>query len=140
MGVGLIAQNAEKLAIAPIQVVQGVAPAALADLPIPDRVFIGGSSGQLTAILNFLTERMCSPADVPADLPAAPVRRIAIALATLEHLSEATTWLAQPHIATLWHYQLTQLNIARSLPVGLLTRFLPLNPITLITISNRPFN
>ena len=74
MGVGLIAQNAEKLAIAPIQVVQGVAPAALADLPIPDRVFIGGSSGQLTAILNFLTERMCSPADVPADLPAAPVR------------------------------------------------------------------
>jgi precorrin-6B C5,15-methyltransferase / cobalt-precorrin-6B C5,C15-methyltransferase len=123
MGVALIRHNAQRLAIAPIQVIQGQAPAAFANLPSPDRVFIGGSSGQLIAILDFLTGLARSPS------------RIVLAIATLEHIAQITTWIAQPTVAAAWHYQLTQVNISRSLPVGPLTRFLPLNPITLVTIT-----
>ncbi len=123
MGVALIRHNAEKLAIAPIQPIQGQAPATLANLPAPDRVFIGGSSGQLISILGFLAEST------------APPNRIVLALATLEHISELTTWISQPAIAANWNSQLTQINISRSSPVGPLTRFVPLNPITLVTLS-----
>ncbi len=123
MGAALIRQNAERLAIAPIQTIQTQAPEALADLPSADRVFIGGSSGQLTAILDFLHRLVVRP------------KRIVLAIATVEHLSQVITWAKQSTIANHWHYQLTQINISRSVPVGPLTRLLPLNPITLVTLS-----
>jgi precorrin-6B C5,15-methyltransferase / cobalt-precorrin-6B C5,C15-methyltransferase len=139
MGAALIQHNAEKLAIAPIQIIQGQAPAALANLPAPDRVFIGGSSGQLVSILSFL---MAQPLTQTAEPnlesvlpPSQSPNRIVLALATLEHIAQITTWMAQPTVAAAWRYQLTQVNISRSLPVGSLTRFLPLNPITLVTIT-----
>lgn len=146
IGTALIHQNAQRLAHSPIQVIQGQAPAALIDLPKPDRVFIGGSSGQLVAILDFLHNRMTASSEnallnprfmpVSANIRQAS-RRIVLALATLEHLSQVTQWIAQPAIAAQWHAQFTQINIARSLPVGPLTRFLPLTPITLVTLSAR---
>ncbi|MGB3294224.1 MAG: precorrin-6y C5,15-methyltransferase (decarboxylating) subunit CbiE [Phormidesmis sp.] len=127
IGAALIRHNAQRLAIAPIHTIQGQAPAALTDLPNPDCVFIGGSSSQLVAILDFLNGKMATASTVSG--------RIVLALATLEHLSQVTTWLAQRAIANTWHSQLTQINISRSLPVGTLTRFSPLNPVTLVTLS-----
>lgn len=126
MGIALIRHNAQRLAIAPIQAIQGQAPVALADLPDPDCVFIGGSSGQLVGILDLLHGRMAT---------SARSGRIVLALATVEHISQVTGWIAQPAIAATWHYQLTAINISRSLPVGPLTRFSPLNPVTLVTLS-----
>ena len=41
-----------------IQLVSGRAPAVLADLPKPDRVFIGGSGGELAEIIHCCAERM----------------------------------------------------------------------------------
>ncbi len=41
-----------------LQVLHGSAPDALAGLPAPDRVFIGGSSGQLRAIIEQAAERL----------------------------------------------------------------------------------
>ena len=135
MGVALIRHNAERLAIAPIQPIQGQAPAVLANLPEPHRVFIGGSSGQLIPILNFLTDKIAhQTAHKKADSIASP-GRIVLALATLEHISELTAWISQPAVAANWNAQLTQINISRSSPVGPLTRFIPLNPITLVTLS-----
>ena len=134
MGVALIRHNAEKLAIAPIQPIQGQAPAALANLPKPHRVFIGGSNGALIPILDFLTDKMTHQSThKKADLIASP-GRIVLALATLEHISELTTWISQPAVAANWNAQLTQINISRSSPVGPLTRFAPLNPVTLVTL------
>ncbi len=126
MGIALIRHNAQRLAIAPIHSIQGQAPIALADLPNPDCVFIGGSSGHLVAILDLLHGRMAT---------SARGGRIVLALATVEHLSQVMGWLGQRAIASTWHYQLTQINISRSLPVGSLTRFSPLNPVTLVTLS-----
>lgn len=147
MGASLIRHNASQLAIAPIQVIQGQAPNALATLPTPDRVFIGGSSGQLKAILDFLHDHYTngqqnSEQSSPNRLRKAPTdklstqhSRVVLALATVEHLSQVTAWVTQPNIAARWQYQLTQINISRSLPVGSLTRFSPLNPVTLVTLD-----
>lgn len=133
IGAALIGHNARQLAIAPIQIIQGQAPAALTNLPQPQRVFIGGSSGQLVAILNVLSDRMTTTPK--ANVASVSSVRIVLALATLEHLNQVISWATQPAVKGIWQYQLTQINISRSLPVGPLTRFSPLNPITLVTLS-----
>ncbi len=133
MGAALIEHNAQRLAIAPINIVHTQAPTALDALPQPARVFIGGSSGQLTAILDLLNHRMLTNSANPNALPDA---RIVLALATVEHLNQVISWIKSTPVDT-WHYQLTQINISRSLPIGSLTRFSPLNPVTLVTLFPR---
>lgn len=157
MGAALIKQNADRLAIAPIEIIQAKAPDALPQLPTPDRIFIGGSSGQLTSILDYLHQRLCVSPDDEAEKSTNPQRsaRIVLALATVENVAEVISWVNKAAIACstsqaiapdyqrhtprntaeTWQYQLTQVNIARSLPVGPLTRFSPLNPVTIITLS-----
>lgn len=130
MGAALIEHNAQRLAIAPINVVHTQAPTALDCLPQPARVFIGGSSGQLAAILNLLNHRMLTKS---ADSNTPPDARIVLALATVEHLNQVISWVKSTPENT-WQYQLTQINISRSLPIGPLTRFSPLNPVTLVTL------
>ena len=120
-GVALIKENAARLAIAPIHAVQGRAPDVLPTLPAPSCVFIGGSSGSLIPILNYLLEHT------------AP-RRVVLATATLESLTEVLVWVKEDKPSEAWHSQLMQVNISRSLPVGSLTRYSPLTPITLITL------
>ncbi|MEL6602342.1 MAG: precorrin-6y C5,15-methyltransferase (decarboxylating) subunit CbiE [Cyanobacteria bacterium J06614_10] len=127
MGAALIRANAEKFAIAPIQVIHGRAPDALSALPAPNCVFIGGSSGQLVSILARVSE-------VTQDEGAV---RVVLAIATIEHLSEVMTWSRAHENARQWTIRATQINISRSLPVGPLTRFSPLNPITLVTLEKR---
>ncbi len=52
--VDLIRRNMRALDLGNIKVIQGRAPAALEELPEPDAVFIGGSSGALRAIFEEL--------------------------------------------------------------------------------------
>jgi precorrin-6B C5,15-methyltransferase / cobalt-precorrin-6B C5,C15-methyltransferase len=52
--VELIEKNASKFGLDNIRVVHDEAPAALRGLPEPDRVFIGGSSGNMSEILNYV--------------------------------------------------------------------------------------
>ncbi len=53
----LLEQNRSHLGSWNIAPVQGTAPEALAGLPPPQRVFIGGSSGQLQSILELLLQK-----------------------------------------------------------------------------------
>lgn len=129
VGAALIEKNAKKLAASSIQVIQGSAPDALQGLPHPHCVFIGGSSGQLVPILTLLSS-------LPQKAPqSSHPLKIVVALATAEHLAQSITWATQRNIATHWTYHLTQINVARSIPVGSLTRLNPLNPVTLITLQ-----
>ncbi|HSK90387.1 MAG TPA: precorrin-6y C5,15-methyltransferase (decarboxylating) subunit CbiE [Euzebyales bacterium] len=64
----LVRVNAERHAV-PVQVVRGVAPEALTDLPAPDAVFVGGGG-----------------ADVVAAAAAAARRTVVVALATVERV------------------------------------------------------
>lgn len=57
-----------------------------------------------------------------------------LALATLEHLNTALGWLKE---RGTWKHQMLQVQLSRSVPVGHLTRFAPLNPVTILT-ATRP--
>ena len=68
--VGLLRRNVDRLAGPNVRVVYGEAPAALADLPDPDSVFIGGSGGNLPRILEAAAGRMRSGGTVVVNLAA----------------------------------------------------------------------
>ena len=119
IGSSLIKQNCQRLQVNNIIPIHGQAPAVLAELPSPDRIFIGGSGGNLTAILETCTERL--------NLGGI----IVMAVATLENLHTAINWLGDRG----WDYHLLQVQISRSVPIANLTRFSPLNPVTIITAS-----
>ena len=53
-----IRANISGLNLYTIQLVSGRAPAALVDLPAPDRVFIGGSNGELAEIIRCCAARL----------------------------------------------------------------------------------
>lgn len=118
MGGQLIHQNCQQFGIKNVQVIPGCAPEVLADLPNPDRVFIGGSGGNMLGILTALSARL-----IPGGM-------IVLALATQEHQAMILTWAKQQN----WHYHALDIRLSRSLAVGNLTRWHPLNPITLIQL------
>jgi precorrin-6Y C5,15-methyltransferase (decarboxylating) len=121
IGSTLIEQNCRRLQVKNVISLHGTAPGILQQLPAPHRIFIGGSGGNLTAILDTCNTRL-----VPGGI-------VVLALATLEHLNTALDWLNYRH----WEYRLLQVQLSRSIPVGELTRFTPLNPVTILT-ATRP--
>ncbi len=123
VGYGLIAQNCQRFQVDNVAAIQGSAPEILKDLPNPDRIFIGGSGGNLSQILNQC-DRLSSQGV------------IVLAIATLEHLTMALAWLSDRQ----WNYQLLQVQLSRSVPVAHLTRFSPLNPVTIITATRTQFD
>ncbi|HEY9615597.1 MAG TPA: precorrin-6y C5,15-methyltransferase (decarboxylating) subunit CbiE [Microcoleaceae cyanobacterium] len=121
-GITLIQQNCQRLQVPNVIAIHGAAPAILASLPTPDRIFIGGSGGNLTTILDTCCDRL------------SPHGRIVLALATLEHLGTTLSWLTQ-HDS--WEHQLLQVQLSRSVAIANLTRFSPLNPVTLVVMEQR---
>jgi len=53
-----IEDNSKKFKAWNINLVKGAAPEALENLPAPDRVFVGGSGGNLQQILEFCAEKL----------------------------------------------------------------------------------
>ncbi|GAC1433249.1 MAG: hypothetical protein NVSMB65_07030 [Chloroflexota bacterium] len=100
----------------------GEAPEALAGLPDPDAVFVGGSGGRLAAILDAVAARL------------RPHGRVVVSLITLEHLHEATAHLIRNDMIP----EVALINVARSRPVGELTRLEALNPVYLIAATRGP--
>lgn len=119
MGITLIEQNCQRFAVENIKPISKKAPDSLNALPTPDRIFIGGSGGNLLAILDTCKAKIAHQGI------------IVIALATIEHFTTVIQWANQNN----WHYNLLQVQISRSIPIANLTRFAPLNPITIIKLS-----
>ena len=111
-----IRQNASRLGVPGLQVVQGSAPEALAGLPHPDAVFVGG--GATTPLLL----------DTVWGALAAGGRLVVNAV-TLE----SETVLAR------WHARcggsLTRLSVAQAAPVGGYTSFKPALPVTIWSVT-----
>lgn len=122
VGVALIQQNCQRFQVDNVVCIAGSAPAALQGLPRPDRIFLGGSGGQLTRILDECRAIL------------APTGTIVLALATLEHLSQAWQWLEEQ---SEFSYRLLQVQLSRSVPISSLTRLAPLNPVTLVTLHRQ---
>lgn len=118
-GTTLISQNCRRFQVENVISIHGTAPDILQNLPTPDRIFIGGSGGNLSQILDT-----CSSL--------APGGVLVLALATLEHLNTASSWFNE---RGSWNYQLLQVQLSRSVPVGQLTRFAPLNPVTIVSAT-----
>jgi precorrin-6Y C5,15-methyltransferase (decarboxylating) len=123
IGSALIEQNCRRLQVKNVVSIHGTAPDILQHLPEPNRIFIGGSGGNLSLILDTCQARL-SPRGI-----------VVLALATLEHLNTALSWLNSYR----WDYRLLQVQLSRSVPVGQLTRFTPLNPVTIVT-ATRPIS
>jgi precorrin-6Y C5,15-methyltransferase (decarboxylating) len=119
IGITLIEKNCRRLHVKNVVSIHGTAPDILPQLPTPNRVFIGGSGGNLTLILDSCQARL------------APGGIVVLALATLEHLNLVLDWLNSQR----WEYRLLQVQLSRSVPVAQLTRFTPLNPVTIVTAT-----
>lgn len=103
--------NARSLGVPGLEVVEGAAPAALAGLPEPDAIFIGGGAGEegmLDAAIAALTSG----------------GRLVVNAVTLE--TEAL--LLGRH--TLLGGELVRIAVSRTAPVGSLTGWRPAMPVT----------
>lgn len=115
-GCALIKANREKFRTRNLVLVEGLAPAALSDLPAPDAVFIGGSKGSLAAIVD-------------AALDKNPDARVCVSAIALESLSAAVAALTAKGRTV----QVSQIAVSRAKAVGGLHLMMAQNPIYLIT-------
>ena len=112
----LIAANAERLGVRAAGIHEGRAPEALAQLPDPDRVLIGGGGRERGAVLAAVLQRL-RPGGV-----------VVIPLATLEALAELRPLLEQAgcRVAVAQH------QAWRGAPLADGTRLAPLNPVLVL--------
>lgn len=115
-GCALIKANREKFRTRNLVLVEGLAPAALSDLPAPDAVFIGGSKGSLAAIVDAAMDKN-------------PDARICVSAIALESLSAAVAALTAKGRTV----QVSQIAVSRARAVGGLHLMMAQNPIYLIT-------
>ena len=118
----LIRANAQRLAVQPAGVVEGRAPEALADLPDPDRVVLGGGGRERGLVLQAVLERL-RPGGV-----------VVIPLATLEALAELKPLLQQAGL----ELAVAQHQAWRGAPLGDGTRLAPLNPVLVLRGARLP--
>ncbi|MFM7086452.1 MAG: precorrin-6y C5,15-methyltransferase (decarboxylating) subunit CbiE [Cyanobium sp.] len=112
----LIQANARRLAVQPAAIREGRAPDALAELPDPDRVVLGGGGRERRAVLNAILQRL-RPAGV-----------VVIPLATIEALAELRPLLEQAGLSV----RISQHQAWRGAPLADGTRLSPLNPVLVL--------
>jgi precorrin-6B C5,15-methyltransferase / cobalt-precorrin-6B C5,C15-methyltransferase len=116
-GCEIVRQNIQAFGTPQVTVVHARAPEGLDTLPDPDRVFIGGSGGDMGALVQLVLQRCAG--------------RLVVNVATIENLSECVSALRAA--GATW--SVTQVSIARSRPILDLTRFEALNPIWIVEAS-----
>jgi precorrin-6B C5,15-methyltransferase / cobalt-precorrin-6B C5,C15-methyltransferase len=102
-----------------IKVIGTVAPKGLESLPAPSAIFIGGTGGKMSAILDCACGRL------------KPGGHIVCNLTTLENVYRAMRKLKTNGFSA----DITLVNIARSRNIAGLTRLEPLNPVFIVTGS-----
>lgn len=112
----LIRNNKQKFSVWNLQLVEGRAPEALADLPAPDAVFIGGTKGGMEQIVDLVLSKNENA-------------RVCISAIALETLSTAVTALTRHGLEA----SVTQIAVSRTRPAGKLHLLMANNPTFLIT-------
>lgn len=115
--VELARQNREAFGTFNVTVVPGLAPEALISLPPPDAAFVGGSKGNLLAIVAALRQKN-------------PAVRIVVSAVTLETLSAAVDAM---QTCGLERVDVTQIAVTRTVERGAYHMFDALNPVFLIS-------
>jgi precorrin-6Y C5,15-methyltransferase (decarboxylating) len=112
-----IKENLNKFNARHVTLVEGEAPECLETLPDPDRVFIGGSGGNLWKILEAVDLRL------PAE------GRVVINAVTLDTLTAATEYFDNAG----YQVEVTTVNIARTRPLTDYKMFEAYNPVYIIS-------
>lgn len=111
-----IKTNIKKFNVRNIEVVQGTAPDALHDLQAPDRIFIGGSGGDLDKIIGYIQERMQNGV-------------IVINAVTIETLNQAIAGLEKSDFSV----KVSEISVSRSKLIAGKRRMSAQNPIFIVT-------
>ena len=112
----LIGANAARLQVNPAGILEAEAPEALAGLPDPDRVLIGGGGRRRDALLKAVLQRL------------RPDGIVVVPLATLEALAPVRQAMEQAGLRV----GISQLQAWRGTPLGDGTRLMPLNPVLVL--------
>lgn len=113
--VSLTNKNAHIFGCDNIRVISGKAPDVLRELPLPDKVFIGGASGNISAIIDAAASGGNTP-------------DIVLTAVTLETLNEASAELKARGMSA----NVTQIAAVRTRAVGSHTMFDAQNPVFII--------
>jgi len=113
-------QNQRKFRV-DLTAIHGKAPQGLEQFPDPDAIFIGGTGGEMVDLIKTCCHRLKEGG------------RIVLNAATIENLYRANEAFAQASFQTsIMHAQ-----ISRSKPILGMNRFVPLNPIYIITAQRK---
>lgn len=116
-GVRLIRENADAFGCGNVHAVPGVAPEALAKLPVPDAVFVGGSAGELPSIVEAALEKNSQV-------------RLCVPCVTVETLTEACALLSGSRFKG---FEACQVSAARAEAVGSHHLIKAQNPVFLVS-------
>lgn len=116
-GVRLIRENADAFGCGNVHAIPGVAPEALAKLPVPDAVFVGGSVGELPSIVEAALEKNSQV-------------RLCVPCVTVETLTEACALLSGSRFKG---FEACQVSAARAEAVGSHHLMKAQNPVFLVS-------
>jgi precorrin-6Y C5,15-methyltransferase (decarboxylating) len=104
-----------------ITAIHGKAPQGLETFPDPDAIFIGGTGGEMAELINTCCKRLKVGG------------RIVLNAATIENLYRANEAFAEAG----FHTSIMHAQISRSKPILGMNRFVPLNPVYIITAQRK---
>ena len=122
--------NAQRFRLVNYTLSEGKAPDGLADWPDPDAVFIGGSGGELAALIRLILARL------------RPHGRLVMNFVTLENLATAIDTLkqastqednAERQSKQSIQWDVVQLQASRSQPILNMQRMAAQNPVWIVT-------
>jgi precorrin-6Y C5,15-methyltransferase (decarboxylating) len=119
--IALIQANAEAFGVPNVRPVAGRAPEALADLPQPNAIFVGGTGRQVGPVLTAAYERL------------APGGRLAVNVATIDGLASAYQTLK----TLAGHVDLWNVAIARGIEQMDRVRFEAVHPTFLLAVTRQ---
>ncbi len=115
--VQLLHRNRDRFGLSNLNVVEGLAPEALRNLPAPDRVFVGGSAGHLAEIVQLAVQKN-------------PDVAVCVTAVTIETMAEAAGCLRDAGAA---HVDIVQVAVSRADAVGGYHLMRAENPVHIFT-------
>ena len=113
--------NAHRFRLTNYTLAEGKAPEGLADWPDPDAVFIGGSGGELAALIQLILGRLKADG------------RLVMNFVTLENLATAIETLKTAGARCEVQWDVVHLQASRSQPILDMQRMAAQNPVWVVT-------
>ncbi len=121
--VSQLRQNVQHFNLENIRIIEGIAPQAMQELPAPDRVFIGGSSGNIEQILRLCLEKN-------------PQVRIVVTAITLETIADILSAIKSIRAEGInLELDISQISASRAKTAGQLHLMMGQNPVYICCIG-----